>query len=320
MRERSRRQYEGAVVSQDFDDLRSEAAAWLTRMTSGNATTDDADAFRRWRSISPAHERAFAEIVLLWKQMGRATAPSGTQGISRRTIVLSGSLAAGAAGIGVGLSSLGYLPSMTALTSDYATAVGQQRTIDLPDGSQATLDGDTALSLNYSSQERRVELASGAAVFDVASDTVRPFVVSAGAGETLTFGKSFSVQYGSHDVVLECLDGLLDVRCRGTVALRTGETVAYSTAGLGERSALDLETASSWRKGLLIFNNRSLENVVADVNRHRRGKVILASGQLRSRRVSGVFHLSRPEEILHHLEVTLNVKSYGLAGGIVILR
>jgi transmembrane sensor len=307
-------------VSQDFEDLKREASAWLVRITSGNATTDDADALKRWRSISPSHNQAFDETVLLWRNMGRATIPDRRHRLSRRSVILSGSVAASAAVVGVGLSNLGYLPSLTALTSDYATAVGQQRAFDLPDGSRATLDGDTALSLAYSAAERRLELASGAAVFEVAEDAVRPFVVTAAAGETMTFGRSFSIQHGSDDVVLECLDGLLDVRCRGTVALRTGETVAYSAAGLGERSILDLETASSWRKGLLIFHNRSLENVVADVNRHRRGKVIIASQRLRSRRVSGVFHLSRPEEILRHLEVTLNVQSYGLAGGIVVLR
>lgn len=306
-------------MSQDFEALKSEATAWLVRITSGDATTDDADALRRWRSISPDHNRAFEETALLWRTMGGTVARS-RHGVSRRSIVLTGGLAASAAAVGVGLSNLGYLPSFASLTSDYSTGVGEQRTVDLPDGSRVTLDGDTALSLNYSSAERRLDLASGAAVFDVAGDAVRPFVVSAAAGVTTTFGRSFSVQHGSEDVVLECLDGLLDVRCRGTVALRTGETISYSAAGLGDRSTLDLETASSWRMGLLIFNNRSLENVVADVNRHRRGKVIIASRRLRSRRVSGVFHLSRPEEILHHLEVTLNVQSYGLAGGIVILR
>ncbi len=307
-------------MSQDFEALKSEATAWLVRITSGNATTDDADALKRWRAISPSHNRAFEETVLLWRRMGGGVAQPRRHGMSRRALVLSGGLAASAAVAGVGFSSLGYLPSLTALTSDYATVVGQQSTIDLPDGSRATLDGDTALSLDYSSVERRLDLASGAAVFDVAGDAVRPFVVSAAAGETRTFGRSFSVQHGSGDVVLECLDGLLDVRCRGTLALRTGETVTYSAAGLGERSRLDLETASSWRRGLLVFNNRSLENVIADVNRHRRGKVIIASQRLRSRRVSGVFHLSRPDEILRHLEVTFNVQSYGLAGGIVILR
>lgn len=320
MREGSWRTLEGAVVRRDLEDLRSEATAWLVRITSGNATRDDADALMRWRSISSDHNRAFEEAVRLWKQMGRAITPAQKHGLSRRSIILSGSIAASAALVGVGFSNLGYIPSLTALTSDYATAVGQQSTIALPDGSRAILDGDSALSLHYSPTERRLDLASGAAVFEIADEATRPFVVSAANGEASTFGRSFSVQHGSGDVSLECLEGSLEVHCRGITALQAGEAVTYSAEGLGPPSVLDLETAASWRKGLLIFNNRSLDNVIADVNRHRRGKVIIASQSLRSRRMSGVFHLSRPQEILRHLEVTLNVQSYSLAGGIVVLR
>src|SRR5690606_10596059 len=105
----------------------------------------------------------------------------------------------------------------------------------------------------------------------------------------------------------------------GSVSLETGEGVVYSPQGLGKKTAADIDTAAAWRNGLLIFNDQPLADVIADLNRHRRGKVMLARGALGSRRVSGVFHLDRPEEILAHFEDTLHVRSMRLVGGVVLL-
>ncbi|MDJ0930597.1 FecR domain-containing protein [Breoghania sp.] len=107
--------------------------------------------------------------------------------------------------------------------------------------------------------------------------------------------------------------------CVYTLALKTGERVRYTEARLGKRIVSD-PTVTSWRNGLLIFDDQPLGEVVADLNRHRRGKVIVAGNGLRALRVSGVFHLNRPQEILTHLEKTLGLDVYGLAGGLVVLH
>ncbi|MGO4843128.1 FecR/PupR family sigma factor regulator, partial [Rhizobiaceae sp. 2RAB30] len=52
------------------DRLRREAVAWVARVTSGDAGTDDAEELAVWRSLSPDHEEAYREAVTVWKAMG----------------------------------------------------------------------------------------------------------------------------------------------------------------------------------------------------------------------------------------------------------
>ncbi|AYD04552.1 FecR family protein [Neorhizobium sp. NCHU2750] len=310
-------------MSDDIEALKKEAMAWIVRLTSGEATTDDRDALMRWRARSPIHEEAFREATRLWKNMGPALshyAEPQAGFMSRRTFFAgSAGVAAGAAAACLGLSELGILPTIDALTSDYSTAVGQQKTVQLTDGSTVTLDAGTVLNANFSGQMRKAELIAGAAVFNIAEEP-RPFVISAAAGISTVRQASVSIKHGAEDVLIDCIDGAVDVECRGTAALQKGEGISYSVSGLGEKRDLDPETAASWRRGLLVFQNRPLADVVADINRHRRGKVMIARSSLSASRVSGVFHLDRPEEILAHLENTLQVRPINLVGGIVLLQ
>ncbi|MDE1991486.1 MAG: FecR domain-containing protein, partial [Rhizobiaceae bacterium] len=287
-----------------------------------NATVADADALKRWRAASDRHEQAFREAAQAWQRLGpalgaRQIAPRAI--MTRRRLLTAGGLAAGSAGVALGLSQIGILPLLDTWFADYATGIGEQRTVRLPDGSMATLDGGTALSIHFSQTDRAATLSSGAAVFDVAADAQRPFRLNAANGETASFDASFSAALGSDDVSIECLRGNVKVDCRGSDDLAEGEAVSYSSDGLGEKSKADVETSAAWRKGLLIFRNRTVADVVSDLNRHRKGKVIIASRSLRSQRVSGVFHLDRPEEILSHLETTMQTRPVALPGGIVLL-
>ena len=310
-------------MDEDHEALARDATAWIVRITSGDATTDDAEKLLAWRRRSAAHERAFQERVRVWKNLGPAMKPemqrSRASTITRRSFLAAGSVTAAGAGAAVVLSGLGIVPTLDAMLSDFSTSVGEQQTVDLPDGSVVTLDGASALTVQFSPAERRVWLTSGAAVFDIASEQ-RPFVVAAREGETRTRRGSFSVNHAVQDVAVECLAETADVRCIGTASLKEGEAISYSDTGLSQKMASDIETAAAWRRGLLIFNDKPLADVVADLNRHRVGKVMIARSDLRSRHVSGVFHLDRPNEVLAHLEQTLQVRPINLVGGIVLLQ
>lgn len=311
----------GRVLNDGFDALTRKATSFIVRLHSGAATVEDAEALTRWRNLSAEHERAFVEASTLWSNLAPALqAQTRTQArfTSRRSFLVGGSVAAGLAGLAVALPELGYIPSLDAMLADFSTGVGEQKTVTLPDGSTAFLDGGTALSIINDTGERQFDLASGAAVFTAEDRPDSPMVVNAGAGRVQTAGGSFSMTHDANGVTVECLAGPLTVHCLADMQLSPGEAVTYSSAGLGEKSAIDLETASSWRAGLLVFNNRPLEDIVASLNRHRRGKIIIARQSLRSMHVSGVFKLNRPQDILAHLEETLHVRAIG-AGGILLL-
>jgi transmembrane sensor len=71
----------------ETDSLAREAQAWVTHLTSGEATAADAEALNRWRRTSRAHRRAFAEANLLWEKLQLAAAEfsSGQERVRHRS-------------------------------------------------------------------------------------------------------------------------------------------------------------------------------------------------------------------------------------------
>ncbi len=58
--------------SGDPAPLASEALAWVIRLHSGAATSDDAKVLAQWRGIDPEHETAFRDAIKLWRTFGAA--------------------------------------------------------------------------------------------------------------------------------------------------------------------------------------------------------------------------------------------------------
>lgn len=303
--------------------LLREANRFVARLRSGEATTEDAAALKQWRAQSPAHETAFHEAAGLWRDLGPALTGKRRMVtrtmVSRRTFLTGSALAASSAGVLFASSTLGLLPTLDAIAADHATGIGEQKTVTLADGSVVELDAQSTLNVSYTDERRELSLIRGAAVFTVAKDT-RPFVVLAANGSTMATGTVFCVEHAADHVGVTCVEGSVEVSRLGQKALSAGERVDYSNAGLSEKGETPEDLVATWRRGLLVFQDRPLADVLSDVNRHRSGRVILARGSLGDRRVSGVFHLDRTDEILAHVEKSLGVRATALIGGIVVLR
>ncbi|MCJ8144086.1 DUF4880 domain-containing protein [Ancylobacter sp. A5.8] len=299
--------------------LQDEAIAWVALLTSGDATRDDAVRLKVWRARSPAHEIAFRRASAVWRGVGSAPAPSR---LSRR-LFLAGAGAGAALAAGWAGTMIGVLPGLDQLLSDHATAVGEQARIDLPDGSLVDLDGASALDASFSAGARAVTLVAGAAAFAIATDP-RPFRAAIGPGEVTAANARFAASVGARQIVIDCIEGRIEVRCGGVTTLQAGERArlaAGSIAGgsLAGRETLAPDAAASWRRGLLVFADQPLADVVADINRHRRGRIVLARPGLGERRVDGVFHLDRGDEIVTNLAAALKLRDTWLPGGVVLL-
>ncbi|EPB7750450.1 TPA: FecR family protein, partial [Pseudomonas aeruginosa] len=210
--------------------------------------------------------------------------------------------------------------------ADHATGKGEVRILRLVDGSEVELDAQSAIDVAYDSRERRVRLLEGSAIFRAAPRAgreTRPFVVESAGGSTRALGTRFLVSRnddGSVQVgVLEHRVAVALAHPRtGTVGRRElgeGESLRYSAEGgveapLGGR----LDDLTSWRRGLLVFDEQPLGEVVARLNRYRPGHLLVAPGALAQRRVSGVFRVADLEASLQSISDELGVRSLGLAG------
>jgi transmembrane sensor len=193
----------------------------------------------------------------------------------------------------------------------YATSVGEQKTVSLQDGSTVTLNTSSKMSVQFSRRQRRVELSSGQARFTVAKDAARPFIVSAGGGETLAVGTEFDVYQRGEDTRVTLIEGRVIVTSprmtsprTGTsgitppsITLSAGEQVSYSTHSAPQRSKVDLQRASAWRTNKLDFFDTPLSEAIREANRYSKLKIELRGVDLADAKISGVFEAGRNDSV-----------------------
>jgi transmembrane sensor len=97
--------------------------------------------------------------------------------------------------------------------------------------------------------------------------------------------------------------------------LEEGQSARYSAQeGVQKLPGFDLNAATSWRRGVLVFDRQPLAHVIEQLNRYRPGQIVLANPALASRQVSGVFRLEMLDSALHTLTQELHVQRVELAG------
>jgi transmembrane sensor len=295
------------------EGLAAEAVDWLVRLNSGMATDADRTAFLHWRGQTPDHDQAAREIEALWRDVGRTPVahahriqPVGPRrGAVTRRFVLAGTGLAAAAACGLVVET----GALNRLFSDFATGVGERRDVDLPDGSLAHLNTESALSLAYTGAERRLSLAAGESVFEVVHEG-RPFIVDAGGGNVTATGTVFGVRCGSDRTEVTCAEGtiLVSLKAGDAQRLQPGEGTSYDGQRfLSPVESVDLATLTAWRRGKLIFNNRPLNQVVAEIERYQVGRIVVIGEGLQAMPVSGVFDLDDVPGIMRTIASTLPV-------------
>jgi len=300
--------------------LSDEAIEWIVLLGSGLATAEDRAAFEEWRGRSPAHAEAAAEAAAIMADIGatrqageyreigaalRRPPPAPTHRFSRRAALAGGAAVAAAA---AGVIGSGAFGPPSGLLADYATGVGARERVVLEDGSIAWLNTATALSADFSDRERRLTLHAGEALFEVAKDGARPFVVAAGGGEARAVGTVYSVRRRGaiNDVVVT--EGVVEVRSGSEAArLTAGQQIAYGQGFQSAVRSVDGEALTAWSRGKLIFNRRPLGEVAAELERYQLGKVIVRGERLKRLEVTGVFELDDPPALLRAISATVDV-------------
>ncbi|CAO4144262.1 FecR family protein [Methylorubrum aminovorans] len=295
------------------DPVYEQAALWVARLSSTDATEADHRAFEAWRAADPAHAEAYAEMEAWRRTMKRAPDP-------RRPRLPKG-LAALAAALGLGAllsDPLGWVDRMRA---DAWTDRGSIETTTLPDGSRVDLNTDTALVLRFTHSERSVALLRGEAVFDVVPDAGRPFVVSGNGVRARAVGTRFFVRVDGAAVPVGVAEGRVDVATSaGETRLRAGEVAVLGEDGHPLARAGDVARAIAWREGQLTVSGQPLSHVLSELERYRRGRLLLTDSALGSRRFSGTLDLRDTDASLDVLAAAMGLRLTRLTPLLILVR
>lgn len=321
----------GAAQSNESDPRREAAAGWHARLQAPDAAVGDWEAFTQWLEADPANRIAFDEVELLSAEIednkGRlralvrpATADVIALSSTRRNWARA--LAAIAA-VMLAIAGIQQYLATRPMTQVYATGAGERRTITLADGSAVTLNAMTRISSRIGGGERQLALEGGEALFEVAHDENRPFVVSVAGQEVRDVGTVFNVLSRPDGMAVTVVEGMVDVGSpddgpQGRTRLPKGKRLVYDRAAdQAVVSTVNTANATAWRSGRLVYDDAPLPEVAADIGRYL-GRPVAIKGKASHLRFTGVLILGKEADMLRNLEALVPVTVRRSAQDIVI--
>lgn len=288
--------------------IQTAAATWVAKLASREVTLQEREQFNRWIAESPAHREAFFTMRQHWQKLNEAL-QRGAAAKRRRPYYRGLALAAS-----IVLAALLYAlrPALQDYwLADYVTATGEKKSLTLADGSTVVMNTGTALAVDFTAKTRRIRLWHGEAEFIVSHDRSRPFVVVSENRAVTALGTEFSVSHWADEFTVAVFASAVRVtrgdRLLGT--LERGEQLRIQGDGPAQTSRPDnLGDAPAWRQGKLIFTAKPLGEVVAEINRYRRGQLFLLAGSAAARPVSGVFDIDKLDALLPVMADSLNLR------------
>jgi transmembrane sensor len=319
--------------------IQREAREWHTLINSGSTDVALRRSFESWLQSNRAHKQAYFELEQMWRDIDYAGMAAGVDvgpamHASRNRsswLFPRGRLIKWNAGAGItALASIcllvlglrlytpaGQANSDFASVPQYVTAVGELREIILEDGSVITLGPKSGMDVTYTADSRNVLLAAGEAFFDVAPDPKRPFFVSADETLIRVVGTKFDVKRTPGDVHVSVLEGIVDVmkpsalapdNLRNTGAVETKRLLSgqklIAAATLPNVKDIEQALPGAWRSGRLAYEDASLTEIVADINRYSSRPVRLADPGAGDLRLTTAFQSSEIETWLDLLGQT----------------
>ncbi|MGP1667231.1 MAG: FecR family protein [Rhodanobacter sp.] len=293
-----------------------QARAWAIKLKTGQPTTEDVAAFRRWRAQSALHAQAWAQASQDWKTLGamaqvfeerhpqRMATPR--QQTTRRFFLGAAASAFGTlAVVGVIRPPAGLWPSWSELGADYRTATGEQRDIQLAHRVQVSLNTQTSISLLHTGGTPRIALIAGEAAVSARHSPCE--VLAEDARIVMTHGAVDVRRLATGQVRLRCTEGAAQLHHPSrTVALAARQQILYSRGQLGELGAITPDDAG-WRQGVVVFDDLRLVDAIAEINRYRSGRVVLLNDALANRRFSANFKIDALNDAIELLRVVHNV-------------
>jgi transmembrane sensor len=274
-----------AEARESAHDVRLQAARWLQRRQLWDWSAEDQAELDRWLARSPSHHVAYMRVMAVWNRTERLTALRGAsapEGASTRrhgwSLILR-SAAAIALVSAVGLAGFRYLQIRH--QTIWTTPVGGHEILKLADGSKIELNTNTVVRV--SADQRSAWLDRGEAYFQIRHDSAHPFSVTVADKRVVDIGTKFLVRDDSADLEVALIEGKAKIEpvkpqakirtavlTRGDVALATGNSLSIVKV---PQAALLREL--SWRQDLLVFDNATLADVAAELNRYNREQLVI---------------------------------------------
>ena len=295
------------------------AIYWLVRLSAQNCTDEERHKFEIWLAQNPQYPEIYAQAQAQWQAMEAFKAirfPERDAALRYRapkkyTPRYFALATAATILLALGLTAFdpnGWLGGW----ETYATEKGEHDSITLTDGSRIELNTDTQVKVHFNRWQRSVELVRGEAFFTVAHNAKRPFKVQAGTGIIQDIGTQFEVFLQPNQVLVAVQEGEVSIQTSQNRNLVAGQQIAYANNGdfislTGEKRR-EIPALTAWRQGQLRFNNRRLDDVLAEVARYHDITIHVPDARLAKLPVTGIFKTDNLQGIMNAIALSLPVE------------
>jgi transmembrane sensor len=331
----------------DKDDIEAEASAWVVQVDSGAMSKGDIEDLKEWISRSPHHKHSFQKMASGFLDIGTLLARADTTKNTHKpkskvsffsAPVMVSMAATLVAGFFFFTSQGPEQPLRVAEPAvQYVASLGEQKELTLPDGSIVTLNTSSKIDVNFTDSERSINLVYGEALFDVAKDTSRPFVVETRQGAVRAVGTVFSVRLIDREVAVLVEEGIVELMALPNInkvaassspkdmvvlaRLTTGEEASFDGVSKNIKSVelKDVTNRHAWKNGMLIFEGNSLSQVVDEITRYTDMKIVISDPEMQDLQIGGTFKVGETDAFLDAMTLGFNLDVQRVSGNTVYL-
>lgn len=180
------------------------------------------------------------------------------------------------------------------------------KTIQLPDGSQLTLEAGAEVEIHEEFLENRlVHLKTGRAFFDVKKMNGLPFRVQSGSSEIKVLGTRFDVSQSEEGTSARLQEGSIQFTTEeDKIMMKPGEKVTVNQGHLA-KTLIPNSNAFSWIEHQLNFNSQTLAEVQKILASHFSQSVEIEE-HLKNCRLTGDFSGDALNDVLDIISITIN--------------
>ena len=309
-------------------EINKQAAEWAAKVDAGELTPEERESFESWIAADIRHLGAFGRSIAVLERLDRLRAV-GTGAVrplisertpvwTRRRFMLTGSSAAGLAAAGFAGAMLWrqHAPEGGAASGEeFATKIGETRIVTLSDGSVVTLNTNSHMSVSFTSGLRKIQLVHGEALFDVAKNKKRPFIVIAGDTQVRAVGTSFTVRLlQQRPVQILVQEGVVEVTRRSTPNAAPVRAPAETQTFVPPSAPIAIRSVSyskvtrnlAWQYGQIAFDNETLQDAAEEFARYSNKKITVEPA-IAKRTITGLFASDDPVGFAKAAAAVLNL-------------
>ncbi|MBE0457297.1 FecR family protein [Pseudoalteromonas prydzensis] len=278
--------------------IRQQAADWLL-LVNENAAESQEQAFTLWLQRSPLHQKIWQQTLSSWQLIGQI--PHSQKRKSRRGTVIAIAMAACFLFISLPWFNLYW-------QADVITATHETHRVLLPDDSEINLASNSAVSINFTSNQRTIKLIKGQAFFRVNRNPERPFVVLTKQAKVTVLGTEFDVETNSENSHIGVASGLVRVENDKTrIHINPGQQASVNHFAITTQEILRSQV-SPWQAQRVFFKDRTLSDVVSTLERSYNGFILIADDTLATKRITASFKLNDIDEVINAIALTHDAK------------